>query len=69
MQSDLLEHMWHYMVVVSHTCARVPGPPVFLHVTLKNWEWPGDEAKEKVQMSLYSKTARFDFIATVKSGL
>ena len=32
------------MVVVSRTCARVPGPPVFLRVTLKNWEWPGDEA-------------------------
>ena len=40
--------MWHYAVVVSRTCACIPGPPVFLRVTLKNWEWPGDEAMSLV---------------------
>ena len=22
----------------------LPGPPVFERASLKNWEWPGDEA-------------------------
>ena len=34
----------YYTVVASHMCACIPGPPVYLHVTLKNWEWPGDKA-------------------------
>ena len=33
-------------VVASHTCACIPGPPVFQRATLKSWEWPGDEARE-----------------------
>ena len=36
--------MWHYVVVASRTLTRVPATPVFLRVTLKNWELPGDEA-------------------------
>ena len=34
------------------TCPRVPGPPVFLRATLKNWEWPGDEATRSVHCVL-----------------
>ena len=29
---------------MSCTCARIPSPPVFLHVILINWEWPRNEA-------------------------
>ena len=31
---------------VRESCAimQIPGSPVFQRATLKNWEWPGDEA-------------------------
>ena len=41
---DLFLRTWHYAVMASRTCARIPGPLVFQRATLKNWEWPGDEA-------------------------
>ena len=44
MFGDLFLRTWHYAVMASRTCARVPGPLVFQRATLKNWEWPGDEA-------------------------
>ena len=36
--------IFYHMQRISLTCARAPGSSVFLHVTLKNWEWPGDKA-------------------------
>ena len=29
----------------------LPGSPVFLHIALKNWEEPGDKARDKVQLA------------------
>ena len=37
---------FYHMQLVSLTCACAPGPPPFLRVILKTWEWPGDEAKK-----------------------
>ena len=30
------------------TWDEIPGSPVFQRATLKNWEWPGDEAMEHI---------------------
>ena len=38
------------------TCRRVPGPPVFLRWTLKNWVWPGDEASPILDTTEYQST-------------
>ena len=49
---DLFLRTWHYAVMASRTCARVPGPLVFQRATLKNWEWPGDEASKSMRHGL-----------------
>ena len=37
-------------------CPRVPGPLIFLHAALKNWEWPRDKTIATCDMHVCNQT-------------